>query len=309
MGEAVEKTEVLTKPKNKMSEGLILKRPEYRSNHGNTLLEYAVIGMLILVVSIGGIRLLGGNITSWMDSLKQNMDDTTKKSVSTQDVQQQQAAQMVAAQKAANAISSSNQAPPSLALTAASIPAPSKPIAVVGANGTTDSYANAILQSARDSLAKGSISQSEYNLIVQLANKGHDIATIQGLMQSAYTQSQGNAAAYAGTNLTFNGKSYTPAQLNDILTNNISDFSSLRKDASVLTGVLYDSQLLSTINDYGGKIINSGYAAQQQNQTAASFIQYQNEGIGVNAGDTHQQSATICTSGNNSDTGTHCSQP
>jgi Flp pilus assembly pilin Flp len=285
---------------------MILKSLDYRSATGNTLTEYAVIGAVLLVVSLGGVQLMGGNLTGWFGALHKNMDDTTKKSVETQGVQKQKAAeQMAAAAASAAPIAVGNQGPPSLALTAATIP-PSKPVNVVGSNGTTSAYANQIIDKAKESLAKGAISQGEYDLIMRLANKGHDIAAIQGLMENAYNQTKGNPSAYANTRLTFNGQSYTPAELNAILEGNVSEFSGLRKDASTLTGVLYDQGLLISINDNGGNIINSAYATRQQNQTAASFVQYQNEGIGTDAGNTHQQSGIICTNGHYSDNGTSC---
>lgn len=269
-------------------------------------MEYVVIGAIILVVSLGGVQLLGGNLTGWLSALHKDMDDTTKKSVAAQGDQKQKEAEQMAAAAAAP-VGAKNEGPPSLALTAATIPPPaSKPVNVAGSNGTTSAYADKIIQQAKDSLAKGSISQGEYDLIQRLANKGHDIATIQGLMEAAYNQTKGNPSAYASTKLSFNGQTYSPAQLNDILEANGNEFSALRKDASTLTGVLYDSALLVSINDNGGNIINSAYATRQQNQTAASFVQYQNEGLGVDSSNTHQQSGVICTNGHYSDTGQSC---
>jgi hypothetical protein len=143
-------------------------------------------------------------------------------------------------------------------------------------------------------------------VVARLANKGHDIAMIQGLLEYAYKQSNGNSSAYANSSLTFNGQSYTPSQLNSILKSNIADFSTLRSQASTQRGVLYNQALLGAINDSGGQIINNGYSSQQQNQTADSFIQYQNAGLGGGSADTHQESAVICTKGEHLDVNNQC---
>jgi|GEM_PF-2980496 len=272
---------------------------------GNTIIEYTLIGSLIVLVCIGGFQLIGGNFNSYMVGLKDDMLSHNKATANTKAAQQQQIANAQAqVQQQTQAMANGSQQLNSASGTAASSGATPQ---TVGANGNTNSYASDIMSNANQALASGSLTQDEYDLVVKLANKGHDIAMIQGLLEGAYKQSSGNSAAYANTNLTFNGQSYTPSQLNAVLESNIGDFGSLKTQASVLNGVLYNQSLLTSINDNGAKIINNGYSSQQQNQTADSFIQYQNEGLGGGSADTHGESAVICTNGQHVDSGQHCS--
>lgn len=180
-------------------------------------------------------------------------------------------------------------------------------VQTIGANGTTSAYAQSITDTAKQSLASGTITQAEYDSIVALANQGHEIATIQGLLENAYTQSSGNSNTFANTQLTFNGQNYTPAQLNSVLQSTVGTFSTMKSQVSVLNGVLTDQKLLTTVNNSGTQIINNGYATQQQNQSSASFIQYQSTGAsGGGSTDTNQQSANICTAGQHLDANNHC---
>src|SRR5262249_13684223 len=141
----------------------------------------------------------------------------------------------------------SNPAPPPAAAAGVNPSAQGPVTQTVGANGTTESYAQSITDGAKKALADGSISQAEYDLIVQTSNQGHDIAAIQGLLESAYKSSNGNAGAYAGTHLNFNGQNYTPAELNELLKTNVADFSDLKTRASAQTGVLNNQSLLITL--------------------------------------------------------------
>jgi hypothetical protein len=271
------------------------KYPPFCANRGNTIIEYVFIGSLVLVACLGALQMVGVSWGGQMKHVKQDMLTHTQAANTAQAAQEQQIAEEQAQAAAA-------------AATESSASANAGPVETVGANGGTASYASDILTNAQQALQAGKVTQAEYDIIVKLANQGHEIASLQGMLEGAYTQSNGNSAAYANTQLTYNGQSYTPAQLNAILQNNIGSFSALRSQASVLNGVLYDQPLLTSINDSGGNIINNGYASQQQNQSAASFIQYQQQGLGQANGssNTNQNSATICTSGEHLDSGQHC---
>jgi hypothetical protein len=279
--------------------GFALKIPIAAS--GNTMLEYSLIGLSALVC-IAGFSLIGSNWNSQLQQLKQDMLSHKQAAANTRAIQQAQMTQQ------AQIASSQAQIQQSLLTNTPSINSTggNSTIETVGANGSTAAYAADILTNAKKALDSGKLTQDEYNIVAKLANKGHDIAMLQGLLEDAFIQSKGNSSAYANSQFLLNGLSYTPAQLNTLLETTISDFSALRSQASVQNGVLYDPELLNSINDSGILIINNGYSTQQQNQTAASFIQYQNEGLGGGSAETHQQSAVICTEGKHLDSGNHC---
>jgi len=266
------------------------------SRSGQSLTEYSLIALAIAVVSIAALRGMGSTLNiSFQDMLGH------KQPAITAPVQNPELTSSTQAQ-----IQAQEQATANNQTTGTETTANNSTVVTVGANGTTESYAQDILTKAQQALASGQITPAEFDMVSQLANKGHEIALIQGLLENAFQQSNGNSTVYANTPLPFNGQIYTPAQLNSILTTSINDFSTLRTKASVLNGVLYDQALLTSINDNGGNIINNGYSSEQQNQTAASFIQYQNEGVTGGSTDTNQQSAIICTTGQHLDASNHC---
>lgn len=268
---------------------------------GQTLVEYCICGGTVLLACVVGITLFSGNLGSWFELLKQDMKRNAQ--VTAQATAEQQ--------QSVSGSGTITEAQAEAALSAGEDPqaeGSDQVVSVSGANGgTVEAYVSDILGKAKQSLDAGNLTQDEYNVIMKMANKGHDIAAIQGLLEGAFNQSQGNSSAYANTSLSFNGQTYTPAQLNAILETNISDFSSLKAQASTQIGVLYDVNLLSTIDTSGAHIINNGFSSMQQNQTAASFIQYQNEGVAGGSASTHQESATVCTAGSYQDSGTQCS--
>lgn len=285
--------------------------PKKRLNQrGVTILEYAMIGGTFIGLSMVGLNLVGVNLNSLFLLMNTDMNHKMQNAST---IQAQHASAKLGFQTTASSQVKTGPAPnipaaiPSLPLTASGSTA--GPITqTVGANGTTETYAQNITDQAKQSLASGAITQAEYNVIVNLANKGHDIATIQGLLESAAANSSGNSANFANSSLTFNGQSYTPAQLNAVLASNLTDFTTLRSQASTLTGVLYDQSLLTTVNSSGSAIINNTFATQQQNSSAASYVQYQGAGLTDATGSTstNQQSATICTAGQHLDTSNHC---
>lgn len=270
---------------------------------GQALVEYCVCAGAVLLICVVGFQIFGGNLAGWFALLKEDMGKNTQHTV------QAKAGQSVLVGSAGNA---GGQGQPSVMNNAlssiqnAQAESAKETIDVAGSNGTTAAYATDILAKAKQSLDSGNLSQDEYDMVVKLANKGHDIAKIQGLLENAFSQSQGNSSAYANTALNFNGQTYTPSQLNSVLETSITDFSTLKSQASTLNGVLYDTTLLTTINDSGAQIINNGYSSKQQNQTADSFIQYQSGGATGGSTDTHQESAVICTNGDHQDSGTQC---
>jgi hypothetical protein len=270
------------------------------SKAGQSLTEYSLIALAIAVVSITALMGMGKTLNiSFQDMLGHKQAPVAAVTAPVQNPQLTSTAQaqIQAQQQAAtgNQTTTGMQSAPN-----------NSTVVTVGANGTTESYAQDILTKAQQALASGQITPAEFDIVSQLANKGHEIALIQGLLENAFQQSNGNSTVYANTPLPFNGQIYTPAQLNAVLTTSTNEFSTLRTKASVLNGVLYDQALLVSINDNGGNIINNGYSSEQQNQTAASFIQYQTEGVTGGSTDTNQQSAIICTAGQHLDASNHC---
>lgn len=284
--------------------------PKFSSTAGNTIVEYALCGTAVLLVCIAGLQVVGGNFASWMDILKQDMSRGVQSTASAVASQEAQLAQATAEQPSFDGLVES--VTPTADDAVAEAEAAAAPPQAAGANGNTETYANQIMEQAQQSLASGNLTQEEYNTIVNLANKGHAIGQMQGLLQGALNQSGGNFDSYNNSQLNFNGQSYTPAELQALLQSTSTDFGALKQQASVLSGVLYDPAMLETISTSGNAIQNNSVLSQQVNNDATSNAgstaqQYEAGTLGELSSDTHNESATICTTGDHQDSGTNCS--
>lgn len=272
---------------------------------GNTLLEYGLVASLVVAICIGIMMSLGNDLNSWMAGLKDDMDNKNKAASSQLQLQSQ-------AQTAATAAKQSvSQAPLPETPNPVSTGQASGTIQTVGSNGT-EALATQILNLAEQSLQSGAISQTDYNIIMQIANKGHTIGQIQGVFESARRASNGDVAAYNNYRYSINGQSYSLPELTSVLNQNISDFSALKLQASALPNVKRELSLLSAIQESGGQIIINGSDALDKNRSAdnAVYVGMQENfdpNMPGNSGDTHQQSGHICTSGSYQDSGTQCS--
>lgn len=285
--------------------------PKASSSAGNAIVEYALCGATVLLVSIAGLQVVGGNFASWMKLLKQDMSQGVQSTASAVASQKAQFAQQGREQASFDGLVESAGAIAGDAVAKAESAA--APPQAVGANGNTETYAKKIMDQAKQSLASGNLTQEEYNIIVNLANKGHAIGQIQGLLQGALNQSGGNFDTYNNAQLNFNGKSYTPSELQALLQSNTTDFGSLKQQASALNGVLYDPAMLQTISDSGNAIQNNSVLSQQVNNDATANTgsiaqQYEAGTLGKLSDDTHGESGTICVTGNAQDSGTNCSK-
>jgi len=148
--------------------------------------------------------------------------------------------------------------------------------------------ANQISDAAALLLQQGKITQSQFDILMQLANQGHEIAQIEGLIQNAIMASNGDLNLYNNLSIVFNGQTYTPAQLagmigiysrgpQDFTTSTVLDtfsandphvepelssFISLYNQA-VSSGALSDPIALSTINSASEQIASLGEVSEE----------------------------------------------
>lgn len=64
-------------------------------------------------------------------------------------------------------------------------------VATMGANGTTELLADEIVESAKQQLAAGSITQAQYNKLIALAKEGFNLAGLQAAVETAATKLKG----------------------------------------------------------------------------------------------------------------------
>ena len=281
--------------------------PKRRSAQaGMTILEYAMVGVGVLSLSLLAIIASGSNLNDLFDLLKTDFKSQIQVGKNTADAHltAQSSFQPKAPTQPASKSSDTGGGPNQETSAGSSIGLTQ----TAGANGATSAYSQDILQQAQQALAKGDISHSEYNMVIALANKGHDIAVMQGMLETASQNSNGNASRFANATLYMNGQNYSPSQINAQLQNNINTFTSMQKAAESQAGVTRSIALLSVLQESGGQIIiNAGNTAQNTESAGrAVYTDMMDKSAGRDASNTHQQSGNICAGGKGTDSGAHC---
>jgi hypothetical protein len=290
---------------------------------GNTLTEYALIGLFILLVCIVAVTSLGSNLsTTFLGMVPLPAKDEPRAA----------SAPNPAGSLAASFATGSH--PITITLSNGSsihISGYSQDmvttIETLGANGATDMLANTMQAMADQMLANGTISREGHAHLTALSNQAHYIASIEKALEQAATQAS-NRDEYNDTPILFNGKTYPSPQelrmligyyngshdLNDI-TDPMNDstaapetaaFQTLYKQA-LQSDALKDPVALQTIQTLSKQVAllsSVSSVATVKIVTAeippTDMVQYM-------AGDiSHEKSGGICKTGNGEDNGVTC---
>jgi hypothetical protein len=173
---------------------------------GNSIPEYTIIALILMFITLAGIQLLSSNLNTAMAKVRDDMKT------------HQQAAQTVlAAEQAAAAAAANGAAGSNVGLTAAQLALLQQSLAdkvqTSGANGATELLAQQLSSTASLLLAEGKISSSQYDILMQLSNQGHQIAQIESLVSNAIAAAGGDTTTLNNMTIYFNGQSYTVPQL------------------------------------------------------------------------------------------------
>lgn len=165
---------------------------------GNTIIEYSIISILVIVVSISGLTFVGTRLNSQFQGIKKpatsgvksplaaHMDSLNAAGLSGTGLTQQ-----------ANGISiSSNIAYSDIATK----------VQTAGANGTTTLLANSIEQIGKEQLASGQIDEKQYNQLIALANQGYRLAAIQAAIETAVANTRKTGFLFKNVMVTVDGK-------------------------------------------------------------------------------------------------------
>jgi hypothetical protein len=170
---------------------------------GNTLTEYAILGILLLVVSFGALQVLGSNFNAAMAMIKS--EASTKSGTAT--------AAWVAHNAAATGktptLTAEEQAILQESLTSK--------LQTTGANGATEVLAKQLAAAAEQLLKDGKIDKSQYDLLMKLSNEGHKMAQMQGMIADAMKFANGDVAAFSNMKFTIDGQSYTAPELAEMI--------------------------------------------------------------------------------------------
>ncbi len=296
-----------------------LNRPNKRLP-GNSVAEYALAGCLIVVVCLGMILTFSGNLNKAFASLKEDMR-AQKETTRTELIEQKQ-------QKAGVLATGLNEAQRNLLDDDLATK-----IQTTGANGATELLASQMELTAQKMLAEGKINQQQYDGIMRLANQGHLMARMQGMVEDAVLMAGGDYNKFSNTSFTVDGTAYTAAELarnlgfygvypEELATIDILNFPDTWSPTSdgfldiyadlKASGALNDPTIKATIDSAAVQILQMGEATESQ------MTYYFRGDIAPKSLDevrdfqaektTHMGSAQICTAGDFKDSGVLCSK-
>jgi len=294
---------------------------------GNTIVEYALCGLLIVCVCIATFNVLGQNLNSIFLRMKNAKNAYGVHS-------------LALGKGFINKTGGTGSI--MVGLSAQNAGLLQQPLAqrlmTTGANGSTEQLAQYLSALVQQKLADGTITQDQANLLLQLANKAHEMASIESMIQTALTNANGSYDAFVAQKFTVNGVTYAADQLTSLLSINqimtgassMSDVTSLMNSSSNIPA---DSSVAAFINLFNSAQASGALndptisALVNQASTQVTFIsddltrsiwfnEAGQEGTAFPTPDqvaareastaTNSQAGTICLAGNGTDTGTTC---
>lgn len=284
---------------------------------GNSLTEYGFIGASILVACIAVLMMLGSNIDAGLARLQGD--------VSTNVTAAREAEAQAAAARATALIQQASEEN-GLGLDTTEL---SRQLATSGANGATTQLANQMAQSIQELQAQGKLDPAQANLLLRLANQGHEIAQVMSLLESAAAAAGNDPVKFENTSIIYNGKTYTPktlgleigwrgAQPADIAKNGALALAAWEQPGDVLNeflniyaqaerdGSLNDPAVKSIISNLTSQIVVASESVETFTCNNESLFTPDMMTSTVASAATHANSGGICTTGGNSDNGQKC---
>lgn len=311
---------------------------------GTSITEYALVGGGVLIVSIGGLMMLGGSVNNIFAELGSSLGHPVSPTGSTQSAEGASETQPLQGPTAAMPGNSTLQLtmPDGTTLqlvTPENIP---QSIQTVGANGTTDMLASTLEGLAVQLVADGKISQTGGDAIMRLANLAHEQAGITQVIEQTMQQCNCNAQTALKTDVIYNGQSYKLSDLANLISTGSETASGTynygpeaAKFWSAYTnlwpaGAMKDPTSAAIIDSYVHQIanlsdtnrvilykMNTGYGGEPADYRKSQADYMQSIGYGntaellqskTGAAITNLDAKGICTTGGNRDSGAHCSR-
>lgn len=275
-------------------------------SRGNTLAEYGLIGALVLLSSIGVLLVLGGNLNDVFGLSKNGMDSK---------IQAAHAAGSTSLN--VNSVAASTSDPmlnnePVITAGSNGESMGNSIIVTAGSNGDSMSSVNSIQAAAQAAFASGNLTQEQFDTLKGMANKGHEIAELEGLIRNARLYANGNAELYQSTRFPYQGGSYTVGELVSKLEPKEAEMGNYRYTAEV-QGIFSDPAIGSIVDTASNNIMNNGGAEVSIGGNIADAVEigaYQNtkEGAAEAAAkpDSHVESGRVCNAGGYDDNGVKC---
>jgi hypothetical protein len=92
-------------------------------------------------------------------------------------------------------------------------------VETAGASGTTNVLLESLINAASLQLQGGKISQASYDQIINLSNKGHRLADVQGLVEKTFAQCNGDLTCYKTAYVEYENFTHLLVNLDDMTAN------------------------------------------------------------------------------------------
>lgn len=301
-----------------------MSRPSYST--GNALAEYGLIALLVACGAVVALMTLGNTVNGMFSGMLSRKEPQIIQAVD-------------ASGTMAPVPGIANPAAPDLA----SDPSPCQAwdpaglrnrVLTLGANGTTEYLASQMKAAIQNYVAEGKLSPEQASLLLELSNRGHEMARIEALVEQAYQVANGDKETYKAAIIPYNGKNYSAgeliymvalggayANLPDPLNPpaNVSQGPAMKAFVSLYhqaeaSGALNDPEVARAIQGFASQIARIGEVADCTfyfDDSWPSPDAFKEEPDAVNtvmaSKITDVNSVGICTTSGNRDSGTQCS--
>lgn len=279
------------------------------------MLEYCVIGTLVLLGCLFTVMSFGGNFNGYLLGLK---SDLSKHANSAQTVQVSNSGPVTAAVLGAGFQDVTVQLSDSSTVSLQNYPTDiNKSLQTAGANGTTTVLAQQLQSLAEQLMAQGKLTPDQGNQLIALANKGYDMAAAEKVVEAAALASNGDKTAFHDTPVVFQGQTMTAMSAamlvgtsQEGLQGKLStDFNSILSQVQS-SGALSDPAVQQLVGSLSGNITTIGQQflsrtgavnnATATGSTPESILSLQG------AQTTNQDSTVICGTGDGTSNGSSC---
>ncbi|WP_303675057.1 hypothetical protein [Vampirovibrio chlorellavorus] len=260
--------------------------------HGNAAAEYALVGTLICVVSLGALLSFSGAFSARISDIKSDMIAKADKTSQENAIR--------AAQMGLNTPAGSGSA----CIDAWSGNG-SGATATTGANGNTWGLEGRPGGSAPTK--ESNLTPAQEKIVTAIANNAHEVAQLQKILRQIAKLSRGNRETFRKTTVVYNGTVLSAGRIAAWLKENGYMSARLQTLVDKLAATGADKGVLSEVNTLTGQVSSDAATSSNAAQSALT-----NAGspttvvVQTNPVKTDQNAAAICETAGGTDTGTRC---
>lgn len=184
---------------------------------GQSLQEYGIVIGLIAIVSVISLVMLGNEASSSLNNSTSQFignENTNGLNTLVDQLHGNKTATDSSSVNAGVSLTFRNGAPIQLQSSTINL---SEQVSVTGSSGTTERLLADIQSLGQQLYDKGEISEAGLLKYYELANKGHQLAKVESLIELSAKKSGEDSDKFAAIKQTLNGKKYTPMELTSML--------------------------------------------------------------------------------------------